>query len=65
MTVERVYLHPECLAVLFMYQGDPGWDEHVPSICSRCVKHGQTADARKTELLNGLFGRTGQFRGNL
>ena len=52
-----VYMHLECMAVLFMYQCDPGWDGDVPSVCDRCQEHGAVAEARRTQLLNGLYAR--------
>ena len=53
------YMHLDCLAVLFMYQGDPGGDERVPVPCSRCIQFGRKADVKKTLLLDGLFERLG------
>ena len=54
------YMHLECLAVLLMFQCDPGDDPDVPIMCSRCREHGFIAEERRTKLLDELYARIGE-----
>ena len=54
---KKISVHIECLAVMFMYQCDPGNDEDVPIVCGRCTPHQREGEALAEQLLAALFAR--------